>query len=370
MKIISMYLPQFHVIPENSEWWGEGFTEWVNTKKAVSYYQGHQQPKIPLDENYYNLLDPEVLRWQAGLAREYSVDAFAFYHYWFEKGRKVLEKPAEILLNHSDIKLDFCFAWANEDWTKTWHGAKGQKEVLMKESYGDEVDWKEHFDYLLSFFLDDRYIKIDNKPLFLIYRLEHLLENAKEMLTFWNKWAKACGFDGVYFVAMDSKRTRQEKKLIASEENILASVDFVPGYVRDEIRNSKDWSRVFKRYLNKYLPYINFWNKWACLSFDYIEFNEKLLNLPHKKNEWRNCLVDYDDTPRRGKQGLITLNSSPERFEYYLAETLKKSISEGHDFCFITAWNEWGEGNHLEPDEHYRYGWLEAVRNAVKKGLC
>ena len=160
MKIIAFYLPQFHNIPENDEWWGDGFTEWVNVKKAKPLFDGHVQPKEPLNDNYYNLLDDNIKIWQAKIAKEYGVYGFCYYHYWFN-GKLLLEKPMEQMLNNKKIDIPFCISWANEPWTKAW---VNEKKVLIPQSYGGVNEWKEHFDYLLPFFKDERYIKVHNKP--------------------------------------------------------------------------------------------------------------------------------------------------------------------------------------------------------------
>lgn len=367
VKIVSMYLPQFHVIPENSEWWGEGFTEWMNTKKAVSYFPGHIQPKTPLHENYYDLSKVETIREQVKWANEYDVDAFAFYHYWFKDGKRVLEKPAELLLANKDINIEMCFSWANENWTKTWHGAKGEKEILMEEEYGGVEEWREHYRYLRDFFMDERYLKKDNMPVFLILNIRDILKRAPKMLERWNDWAKKDGFAGIYFVAMNARRTKEERAIILSNKNIKASVDFVPGRIRDEIRNANDWKRIMKRYINRLLPKVNFWNKTMIESIDYDDFSRKLIARPHAKDEWRNCMVNYDDTPRRGKKGIVTMGSNPKSFYKYFKRMLQKTVDEGKDYMFVTAWNEWGEGNHLEPDEIYEFQWLKAVKKAVKE---
>ena len=167
MKIIAFYLPQFHRVPENDKWWGEGFTEWTNTSRAKPLFVGHRQPRIPQNENYYDLLNPEVQEWQANLARKFGIFGFCYYHYWFN-GKRLLEKPLETVLSTGKPDFPFCLSWANEPWTKTWEG--NDKEVLMAQTYGDEADWLEHINYLLKCFKDDRYIKVDGCPQFLIYR--------------------------------------------------------------------------------------------------------------------------------------------------------------------------------------------------------
>ena len=167
MKIIAFYLPQFHNIPENDEWWGNGFTEWTNVKKAKPIFEGHQQPKVPLNNNYYNLLDDNVKVWQADLAKKYGVYGFCYYHYWFN-GKMLLEKPMEQMLENKEVDIPFCISWANEPWTKAWVG--DEKKMLIAQEYGQEEEWKEHFMYLLPFFKDERYIKKDGKPFFIFYR--------------------------------------------------------------------------------------------------------------------------------------------------------------------------------------------------------
>lgn len=192
MKIIAFYLPQFHNIPENDEWWGDGFTEWVNVKKAKPLYEGHVQPKEPLDDNYYNLTDDDVKVWQSKLAKKYGVYGFCYYHYWFN-GKLLLEKPMEQMLANPEIDTPFCICWANEAWTKAWVNST---KMLIPQKYGEKKEWKEHFDYMLKFFKDDRYIKCDGKPLLVIYKPE-LIECGNEMIDYFQELAKEAGFPGL-----------------------------------------------------------------------------------------------------------------------------------------------------------------------------
>lgn len=368
LKLIAMYLPQFHVIPENSRWWGPGFTEWTNTRKARPLFKGHHQPKTPMGEDYYDLLDSGVLKRQSLQAQKYGVYGFSFYHYWFENGKKLLHRPAEIFLEQKEIHLNFCFTWANEDWTRTWHaGGEGNREILIKEAYGDKEDWTRHFKYLIPFFMDERYIKIGNRPMFLIYNLRNLMENAPQMLACWNELAKRNGFDGIYWIAFDTGRTMASKSYISSVSEIYASADFVPGRVRNEIRNATDWKRTCKNMIRHFLPEGVCLPKFFYDVIDYDQYHRRILNEKHGEKQFWNCLVDYDDSPRRGKDAIIFDGATPKKFENYLQEYIKKSVTENKEFLFLTAWNEWGEGNHIEPDETYGYQWLEAVRNAKKK---
>lgn len=200
MKVIAFYLPQFHETPENNEWWGQGFTEWNNMKAAKPLFEGHNQPRIPLNNNYYNLLDEKTLEWQTKIAKEHGVYGFCCYHYWFGS-KMLLEKPMEIYLKDKNCDLPFCFCWANETWTNAWAAeTESDRKTLIKQEYGDKEEWERHFQYLLPFFKDERYIKEGNKPLFVIYRPQYITELSAR-LAYYNKRAQEEGFDGLVFVA-------------------------------------------------------------------------------------------------------------------------------------------------------------------------
>lgn len=341
MKLIALYLPQFHEIEENNRAWGKGFTEWDNVKKAKPLFERHDQPRKPLHENYYNLLDIDTMRWQVDLAKKYGISGFCFYHYWFRDGKRVLEKPAELLLFQQDIEMPFCFSWANEPWTKTWHGAGGEKEVLLEQRYGEEDQWKEHIEYLFSFFKDSRYIRIDGKPVFLIYQINKI-GCFDRMIDFWNDYLVRHGEETLYLIDMltgDGKVTKNKR--------ISASMDFEPG---------KSWRRSIMERENE--DQIN--------KADYNEVYYRMIHSPHLKNQYRCAFVDYDDTPRRGKKGMVLTGGTPETFGKYLQETIRMSQLEQKEYIFINAWNEWGEGNYLEPDEKNGYAYLEAVSNALQ----
>ena len=229
MKIIAFYLPQFHDIPENDEWWGKGFTEWVNVKKARPLYKGHEQPRIPLNNNYYNLLDDKVKIWQAKLAKEYGVYGFCYYHYWFG-GKLLLEKPMEQMLENPNIDIPFCISWANEPWTKAW---VNEKKVLIPQFYGGKKEWKEHFDYLLKFFKDSRYIKEDGKPLLVIYRAE-VIEHLNEMLDYWSELAKKNGFKGMVYAYQNITFDLIPNK---DDSRFTYNIEFQPSYAWNDMNN-------------------------------------------------------------------------------------------------------------------------------------
>ncbi len=358
VKLIAFYLPQFHCIPENDKWWGEGFTEWVNVKKAKPLFWGHYQPRVPYKEDYYNLLDDSVIEKQMKMAKKYGISGFCFYHYWFG-GKKLLEKPVERLLNNKKADLPFCLSWANEAWTKTWHGPGGEMEVLIRQQYGEKAEWEEHFNYLLQFFKDERYIKVDNKPMFLIYR-SGAMPKCKDMLRYWNDLAKENGFGGMHFVDMLTVYDYKTNKSIFS-----ATVDFEPSKWRRGENAQSRFLLELKNQLSNVFSEVNIFNRFLCYIINYEKINKEMLNSKHKKNEYRGLFVNYDDTPRRGKKSTITKGSTPKRFEYFLTKNLRKSVEEGNGYLFINAWNEWGEGNYLEPDRKNGYAYLHAVKRAL-----
>ncbi len=353
MKLITFYLPQFHEIPENNNAWGEGFTEWVNVKKARPLFWGHHQPRRPLDDNYYNLLDDGAMEWQTDLAKRAGIYGFCFYHYWFA-GRMVLEKPVQMLLDNKKINLHYCFSWANEPWTKTWHGAGGEKEILIPQSYGKEEEWRAHYNYFRPFFLDRRYIKEKNCPMLLIYRLRNI-SHFNDMIRYWNVCAKEDGFSGIFIVSMDTWRDHADKSCWVN-----ASVDFEPGKSRGEAMHSLSFLKPKK-------TESLLWNRLAVPSISYQETNKQMLKCPHGKNQFRTVFVDFDDSPRRRERAIIAKGSTPKRFGKYLKKSMELSRQEGNAYVFINAWNEWGEGNYLEPDTRHGYAYLKQVKKVYQK---
>lgn len=370
-KIISFYLPQYHQIPENDAWWGEGFTEWTNVKRTMPVFNGQVQPNTPLNNNFYNLLDKPTVEWQTDLANRYGIYGFCYFHYYF-KGKKLLEKPAENLLKWRDIKQNFCFMWANVSWKRTWKAAKvptttwiasdGQSDTgngfLMEQTYGDQKDWIEHFNYLLAFFKDDRYIKKDNKPIFLIYHVD-LIPEAQDMFSLWNDLAKENGFNGVHIVSTN--------KPAPTIPQVEAVAHYGPGLGLSKSLVPK-LIMVYRRMVNKIAKLI-LKRKLLYDIWDY-EFvwrmNNKLRPFGNIPN-YAGGFVKYDDTPRRGKDALYIKNASPSLFEKYLQKQIEisKALFKT-DFLFLDAWNEWGEGNYLEPDVRNEYAYLEAVKKVVR----
>lgn len=376
MKIIAFYLPQFHNIPENDEWWGDGFTEWVNVKKAKTLYKGHIQPKIPLNGNYYDLLDDNVKIWQAKIAKKYGVYGFCYYHYWFN-GKLLLEKPMEQMLANKNIDMPFCICWANEAWTKAWVNSS---QTLIPQKYGGKREWKDHFDYLLQFFKDERYIKCDGKPLLVIYKPE-LIECGNDMIDYFQKLAKNAGFPGLCMAYQHGNMDFYSEKKDDSRYDL--DIEFQPIYARYERDKAVQASGI--RAILKDIYYkasillgkklgteINIRgltkDSDTVRTYDYDEIWSYILNkevIDSKRVP--GAFATWDNTPRHGINGHVYTGSTPEKFEKYLTKLIKKAKEEYHkDMIFIYAWNEWAEGGYLEPDKENGYGYLEAIYKALK----
>ncbi|MCF2638634.1 glycoside hydrolase family 99-like domain-containing protein [Fusobacterium varium] len=380
MKIITFYLPQFHSFPENDVWWGKDFTEWTNTKKSQSLFKGHYQPREPENNNYYNLLDNKVIEWQIKLAKEHGIYGFCFYHYWFKNGKKLMEKPIENYLKDKSLNQKFCLCWANENWTRTWDGK--DREVIMKQEYGEKKEWEEHFYYLLDFFKDDRYILKDKKPIFLIYKPMEIKKIA-EMIEYWQYLAKLNGLAGICFIAQnDYKEINKVKKNIFDY-----GIMFEPGYTQNlySINTLKKVSELFekvkvsffnqkiffkvnfqksKKLLKKFLNINN--NRWRVTILDYDIFWKDILNRKSEPKIFFSAFTDWDNSPRRGiNNSRIFIGSNPEKFKVYMKKLIEKEKKNNKEIIFINAWNEWAEGAYLEPDKKYGKKYLQALRQAL-----
>lgn len=362
-KIMAFYLPQYHRIPENDEWWGEGFTEWESAKKSKPLFPGHNQPRVPAHNNYYNLLNKETMEWQAKLARRAGIYGFCIYHYWFGE-KQLLEKPAENLLKWKDIDINYCFSWANESWIRSWSKFAGNawisspKEakqntagILIEQKYGDEEEWKRHFLYLLPFFQDERYIKKGNKPVFVIY-IPSAIRNLKKMVDCWNRLAVENGFDGVYFIGTNRGDWKRQK--------LDAELQYEPNYTM--FREKKVHS-AFGWQFKKLREYCVSKNILFPEMFSYKKALALIAGRKRGKDVFPGCFVDFDSSPRKGNRAIIFMGASPQWFQKYFSELYRVSKERGTEFIFLTAWNEWGEGAYLEPDTEYGVKYLDVIRN-------
>jgi hypothetical protein len=354
-KLIAFHLPQFHRIPENDAWWGEGFTEWTNVKKAVPRFRGHYQPVAPLDNNYYDLTDPNVREWQANLARDHGIHGFCYYHYWF-RGKRVLHAPCEQILTSGQPDFPFCFSWANESWTRSWDG--GNQNVLIQQDYGIKDDWREHFDYLLPFFRDSRYIRYKDRPLFLIYRPQ-LFPDHPRMLAWWNHWAQDEGLPGISFI-----KTRTCFDWHPATAPFSAGVDFEPWLTSRRLMPLNQRLRVLtRRGFARASKYINF-NRPFLHSYDQIW--NSILKRRYGPDQFPGAFVGWDNTPRLGDRSLIVGGSSPEKFGIYMRQLIDRARLDESPFLFINSWNEWAEGANLEPDQRHGLAYLENLAAAIQ----
>ncbi|MBO5146442.1 MAG: glycoside hydrolase family 99-like domain-containing protein [Lachnospiraceae bacterium] len=365
-KVLAIYLPQYHRIPENDEWWGEGFTEWANVRRGKPFYQGHYQPREPLNDDYYDLSDLSVLERHTKLAKRAGIEGFCFYHYYF-KGKKLLEKPVEEYREHSKEQFPYCLIWANQSWTRTWYRGNIGRKVLINQDYGNKEDWEKHFNYLLHFFKDDRYIKIDGKPVYIIYLPQDIICR-KQMFAFWRKLAVQNGFKGLYIIAMDTWEDNDLKVNLYD-----AFMNFEPAHTfkndnsyRKKIYNWKDkkiknidknTGKIIKRLLIKDMYTYSFFCKKT----------DRLTKETPKMKTFLGVFSGWDNTARKDEDGLIIRNCNPKGFGHMLERALKKSCERHNEFVFINAWNEWSEGAYLEPDKKYGYAYLNEIRRTVKK---
>lgn len=351
-KIMAFYLPQYHTIIENNNWWGYGFTDWINVKNSQKFFYKHEQPKVPLNDNYYDLKNIETLQWQSNLMNEFKIDGLVFYHYWFE-GKRLLEKPAELLLS-SNINMSFCFCWANHTWKKTWNGTY---EVLMKQTYGDKKEWDYHFNYLLKFFKDHRYIKVDNKPVFMLYESKSI-DMLDERIKFYNDRAINEGFDGIYIIesinhVSGNKNSTQSSAVVLREPSV--GINSAPIY-------KKIMHKLKTQYKKNYL--------YFPLKYNYRSVAERAIKVYNKlkvEQKFYCSFTGWDSTPRHKRRGYVITKSNVENFVEHFSYQYHLANKNKHEFIFINAWNEWAEGMYLEPDNKNRYAYLEAIKNIVIK---
>lgn len=360
IKAIALYLPQFHEIKENNEWWGEGFTEWTNVRKAKPLCQNHYHPHVPIDQNYYDLSSHEVLINQAKLAKEHGIYGFCFYHYWFN-GKLLLEKPIHNLLASDKPDFPFCLSWANENWTRRWDGA--DHEVLIKQNYSEKDDI-EHIKYLIPIFKDERYIKIEGKPVFIMYRTE-LHPNIKKATEIWRNEAKKAGFPDLYLIRTESFK----KNIIPANHGFDAAMEFAPDV---ECRGKKIAKNNITKYLFNKLLHKTGVKKSHLFENGFYDFSNVVRNMINREKpdyKYFRCISpSWDNSARRKKNATIYLNSNPQLFNEWAAEMVeytRENFEEKEQILFINAWNEWGEGCHLEPDEKWGYAYLEALNEVL-----
>ena len=374
MKIIPLYLPQFHTIPENDEWWGKGFTEWVNVREAKPLFEGHNQPRVPLNNNYYDLSDIETLKWQCRIAKEYGIYGFCMYHYWFN-GHLLLEKPMEMLLAHPEIDIKYCISWANHDWTDAWKASNRQPKVLIAHNFDDAKDWVDHFNYLLPFFKDPRYMTENNKPLMVIY-IPNIIRKLKKMLDVWSQMARDNGFDGLTFIYQSAASSFDN-----SWDHSLFDygVEMNPGYVglANRQKNSSffpklmKYSHEIKRFLHIRRSLLPQKKITEVSKADYDYTWQRILELRPLSNAPKMipcAFTDWDNTPRHKERGYLFQGVTPAKFKSYFKQLIDNTKNfYDTDMIFVFAWNEWAEGGYLEPDEKNGFAFLEAIKECLSE---
>lgn len=369
-KLLSIYLPQFHTIPENNEWWGEGFTEWTNVKRGRPFYPGHYQPRRPLHDDYYDLSDLRVLERHTRQARKAGIYGFCFYHYYFQ-GRTLLEKPIEEYRDKSREQFPYCLIWANQSWTRTWYRANLGQKVLLQQDYGKRDDWEKQFYYLLPFFQDKRYIKVDNKPVYIIY-LPQDIPCRSRMFELWGKLAKENGFAGIYLIAMSTGGGKDERHRLYD-----AFMEFEP---LGTIFWDSSWRRWLQKWKTAHIERVrpeqsDVRNRiWSKNAFSYRYLCRHIEKKAEKAGlqTFPGVFAGWDNSPRKDEDGIIVTGSTPQKFQRHLQKILLTAGRQGKEFVFLNAWNEWSEGAYIEPDQKYGWGYLKAVKRATSQtgGRC
>jgi lipopolysaccharide biosynthesis protein len=365
LRAIAFHLPQFHPIPENDDWWGKGFTEWTNVAKAKPLFPGHYQPHLPADLGFYDLRLPEVRADQAKLAVEYGIHGFCYYHYWFH-GRQVLERPVNEVLASGEPDYPFCLCWANESWSRRWDGSEA--DILLDQRYSDADDLA-HIRTLIPFFMDQRYISVNGRPFFAVYRASKLPEPHRTT-DLWRREAERVGLKGLFLVRVESFADECDKE--PREIGFDAALQFEPRWFA--LGNY----RIFRR---------KWWHRHKLgageaafrdnVVYEYEHMTRRALSEPPPNYPRIPCVCPgWDNSPRRKKGAVIFMNSRPEIYETWLAEVVKRQMARvsserdtlgpSKSLVFINAWNEWAEGNHLEPCQRWGRAYLEATRRALK----
>jgi len=348
-RAIAFYLPQFHPIPENDEWWGKGFTEWTNTAKAKPLFRGHHQPNTPTDLGFYDLRVPESRIAQAEMAKKYGIEGFCYYHYWFA-GKRLIERPFNEVLESGEPDFPFCLCWANQTWTGIWHGAPNR--ILIEQTYPGMQDYEDHFYELLKAFTDKRYITVDGKPVFLIYRPTEIPELNK-VTDFWRELAVKEGLPGLHLVGVSHFETWNP-----ADFGLDAAVDQRLQGKNNHISNAFPLLKL-QALFGKQLPTI----------YNYEEIITTLVRTEMPDYESYPCVIpNWDNTPRSGTNGVVFKNVTPELFQQQLQRAVEriKPLPENRKFIFLKAWNEWAEGNYVEPDLRSGTLFLDIIQKALK----
>lgn len=359
-KVIALYLPQYYPFPENDEWWGKGFTEWTNVGKAKPMFKGHYQPKVPADLGYYDLRLPIIREQQADLAKEAGIFGFCYWHYWFGNGKRLMWEVFDEVLNSGNPNFPFCLGWANHSWyAKNWNinDTKGKDRLLIEQQYLGIKDYRMHFDYVVKAFRDDRYIKIEGKPFFSIYD-SHALPD--DFIPTWNKWAIEAGFEnGIYFIA--NIWYNEDENLYLDKGYSAVIKSRLRSYYKSNIVNNV-WGHL-REYIN-----IHLFRRFGHIP-DYKNVIDSLID---EKDDAKECVIptlipNFDHSPRSGRFGLVYNNSTPELFAKHVKKALRTVENKKEPIVFLRSWNEWGEGNYMEPDLRFGKGYIQVLKKCLEQ---
>lgn len=358
-RLIAFYLPQFHPIPENDQWWEPGFTEWTNVTKARPLFRGHYQPNLPSALGFYDLRLPEAREQQAELARTYGVAGFCYWHYWFGHGRRLLERPINEVITTGKPEFPFCFGWANETWTGIWHGEKNR--ILVEQTYPGKEDFINHFYKILPALTDPRYLKVSGKPMFVIYRPE-AIPGHEVFLETWRQLAIKEGLPGLYFIGCRSESKEVPKAL--DGRTFHAPGNLINGHV---YTTPNRFRAAIQGFLGIFLPTMKAKVLMRPTVFSYPRLVRYYSDAPLPRGQYPVVTPNWDNTPRCGIRGVVLDDATPEQYKILLSKALRqidKHPSE-EKIIFIKSWNEWAEGNFLEPGRRYGLGFLKATRSAL-----
>lgn len=351
-RVIAFYLPQFYPTPENDKWWGKGFTEWTNVAKAKPLYKGHYQPHIPADLGFYDLRVPQVREAQAQMARAAGIEGFCYWHYWFD-GRRILNEVFAEVLENKHPDFPFCLCWANHSWYKKNWTSSGHDQLLIEQTYPGLNDYESHFNAVLPAFKDERYMKVDGKPIFAVF---NPLDNFDKglLIETWNKLAQENGFPGIYFVAYNIEPDKNEQILSYGFDGV--AID----YIKCKINTKSKFYKALKRIQREVLH--------VTQKRSYLEYIKYFFQFFHGEDNIYPVIVpNFDHSPRSGKKAVMMPDSTPKKWGHLCKRVFELTSHKSHDenLVFVKAWNEWGEGNHLEPDLKYGHGYLDELKSAI-----
>ncbi|MCF8298084.1 MAG: glycoside hydrolase family 99-like domain-containing protein [Saprospiraceae bacterium] len=353
-RVIAFYLPQFHPIPENDEWWGKGFTEWTNVGRAKKLFKGHNQPRVPADLGYYDLRVPETRTQQAEMARQAGIEGFVYWHYWFA-GKRLLERPFNEVLETGDPNLPFCLAWANETWTGAWNNEP--KRILIEQTYPGGEDYTNHFNANLKAFKDSRYIRINDCPVFFVYKPLNI-PDPDEFISTWNLLASRNGINKFYFIGITShpkKETDQIRNYGFDAVNVnrllevQSKISFIKYFYRGVSRRL-----LGARTILNILDYSEVIKHWVCED----DYREDVIPT---------AMPNWDTSPRSGRRAIIVTGSTPKLFGDHLSSIVNVVRHKKNRVILLKSWNEWAEGNYVEPDMRYGSGYLNILEDVLRK---